>query len=130
MGGASGKRWRMSARACSKKVASHGVAVVHLPLAQVGHKLLKADVVHRIGVHQAGEDGGACGDQRSPRPPDMQGGDVAVADGFFAGALERELLHREGVFNEAPGCFFNRLIHCASLYCVVSFGLVFCETSQ
>ena len=51
------------------------------------------------GGDQGGEDSGAHGGQRSPRPPDVQRGDVPVADGFFAGGLGGDGFEGEGDFD-------------------------------
>jgi len=41
-----------------------------------------------------------------PRPPDVQGGDVAVPDGFFAPRVRRDALDGQVNFDEALGVRF------------------------
>ena len=54
-------------------------------------------------VHQRGEDDGAGCRQGPPRPPQMQGGGVAVADGLFAGAGGVDGFQRQRHFNQLLG---------------------------
>ena len=58
-----------------------------------------ADFVARI-VHHLREDHGAGGGQRPPRPPQVQGAGVAVADGFFARGSAVDVIQRQGDFNQ------------------------------
>jgi hypothetical protein len=53
------------------------------------------------GGDQGGEDSGTHRGQWPPRPPDVQRGDVAVADGFLAGGLGGDGFEGEGDFDEA-----------------------------
>jgi hypothetical protein len=53
-----------------------------------------------VGCGDSGsEDGGAHGGQRSPRPLNVEGGDVPVADGFLAGRLLAEPGEGKGDFD-------------------------------
>ena len=45
-------------------------------------------------VHHLREDHGAGGGERSPRPPQVQGAGVAVADGFFARGSAVDVIQR------------------------------------
>jgi len=51
-------------------------------------------------VNESGEGGGAGGGQRSPRPPDVQGGRVAVADVLLSGRGFGDSGEGEVVFDE------------------------------
>jgi hypothetical protein len=53
------------------------------------------------GVHQRGEDGGAAGGQGTPRPSDVQRGDVPVVDGLLTSGLGGDGVEGKGVFYEA-----------------------------
>lgn len=50
------------------------------------NELLGRFIVERIG-HKAGKHHGAANGQRPARPPQVQRGDVSVADGFVAHAF-------------------------------------------
>ena len=51
-------------------------------------------------VEEGGEHGSAAGDQRAACPPDVEGGDVAVADGLLARRLNGNLKQGEVDFDE------------------------------
>jgi len=69
----------------------------NIPPAQVGDELL----VHLGGFGEQGaQHSGAGYHQRSPRPPDMEGGDVAVADSLLLAHFRRELPQGERGFNK------------------------------
>ena len=50
---------------------------------------------------QRAVDRGASGHQRPPGPPEVQRGDVALADGFLAPRLRRDGLDGDVVFDQA-----------------------------
>jgi hypothetical protein len=55
-----------------------------------------------VGCGDSGsEDGGAQGSQRSPCLPNVERGDMTVADGFLAGGLGGDGFEGEGDFDEA-----------------------------
>ena len=54
-------------------------------------------------VDQGGEDDGAGGGERTARPPQVQGGWVAVADIFLAGAGVADGVQRQGDFDKFLG---------------------------
>lgn len=58
--------------------------------------------IRRVGP-EGGADHGPARRQRSPRPPDMQGGNVAVPDGFLAPRVGGDALDRQVHFDEAFG---------------------------
>ena len=64
-------------------------------------------------VHHLREDHRPRRGQRAPRPPEMQGGRVAVADGFLAGRGDVDRVEGEGDFDE----FFGGVGHGPTLGC-------------
>ena len=60
----------------------------------------------RVGrgvVHKAGPDHGSCRRQRTPCPPQMQGGRMPVPDGFFPRCLRIDRFQRKGNFDQLFG---------------------------
>ena len=76
-------------------LAAHGCAAINtvIPIGHAGDEMLH--LLRRYGVfrlrHQGGEDGSTAGSQRSPRPPNMQGGEMPVANRLLAGAMLGDL---------------------------------------
>jgi hypothetical protein len=108
-----------------QQVAPAGVAVVHLPPTQVGDELL----VHLGGFGEQGaQHSGAGHHQRSPRPPDVEGGDVAVADSLLPAGFLRQDLNRQHLLDEVP--LVHELTTCVlcARYRTLSFRNEFTET--
>ncbi|WP_241159612.1 hypothetical protein [Desulfovibrio sp. ZJ200] len=59
--------------------------------------------VRRGIIHQRRPENGACRSRRFTRPPQMQGGGVPVADGFFPCGCRVDGIQRQGDFNELFG---------------------------
>jgi hypothetical protein len=83
-----------------QEVAAGGVAVVDLPAAEAGDEVL----VHPgLFGEQGAQDGGAGHHQGPPGPPDVEGGDVAVADGLLPAGLFGEGPQGEEGFYQETG---------------------------
>ena len=74
-----------------------------VPIRQAGDEVLQ--LLRRCGVfrlrHQGGKDGRTTRRQRSPRPPDMQGREMPVADRLLAGAMLGDLRQGHLDFDDA-----------------------------
>ena len=62
----------------------------------------RAIVLNRVGP-EGGTDHGPAGGQRPSRPPDVEGGDVAVADGLLPAGVGADALDGQIDFDEALG---------------------------